>query len=142
MRTFLAFLLALALPVLAHAGWTTDYKTALARARAENKNVLLDFTGTDWCASCKLLDQEVFEQPSFKDFLAKNYIAVTLDYPEVTPQPDALKEQNEAVAEQFNVDTFPTLIVLSPEGKVLGRETGYVPGTGPEAVIAKLKSFK
>ena len=39
----------------------TDYKAALAKAKAENKDVLIDFSGSDWCRWCVKLDKEVFE---------------------------------------------------------------------------------
>jgi protein disulfide-isomerase len=142
MKTLLLLFLAFVLPALVHADWGTDYKTALAQAKAQNKLVLLDFTGSDWCGYCQLLEKEVLSQPSFKDFADKNYVAVTLDYPHNTPQSDAVKQQNDALAKQYNIEGFPTLIVLSADGKELGRQVGYDPGSGPGAVIAKLKSLK
>lgn len=142
MKAFLPLLLALSLPLLAHAGWGTDYKAAIAQAKSQNKLVLLDFTGSDWCGYCKLLDKEVLSQPSFKKFADKRYVAVTLDYPHDAPQSDVVKQQNDALAKQYNIEGFPTLIVLDADGKELGREVGYDPGSGPKAVISKLKSFK
>jgi len=142
MKTLLPLLLALSFPALIHADWGTDYKAALAQAKSQNKLVLLDFTGSDWCGYCKLLDKEVLSQPSFKDFAGKNYIAVTLDYPHGTAQSDTVKQQNDALAKQYNIEGFPTLIVLDADGKEIGRQVGYQPGSGPDAVIAKLKSFK
>ena len=142
MKPLLALLLALGIPALVHAGWGTDYKAALAQAKAQNKLVLLDFTGSDWCGYCKLLDKEVLSQQAFKDFADKNYVAVTLDYPHDVPQTDAVKQQNDDLAKQFNIDGFPTLIVLNADGKELGRQVGYDPGSGTDAVVAKLKSFK
>jgi protein disulfide-isomerase len=141
MKTFLSLALLLTSMVFVHAGWTTDYKAALAQAKTENKLVLLDFTGSDWCGYCKLLDSEVFFQQSFKDFADSKYVMVTVDFPHEAPQPDTIKEQNAALGKQFGIDGFPTLIVLTPDGKELGRQVGYDPGSGPDAVIAKLKSF-
>jgi protein disulfide-isomerase len=142
MKSFLALVLALSFPLFAQADWGTDYTAAVAQAKSQNKLILLDFTGSDWCGYCKLLDREVLSQPSFKDFADKNYVAVTLDYPHDTPQSDAVKQQNDALAKQYNIEGFPTLIVVDADGKELGREVGYTPGSGPTAVISKLKSFK
>ncbi len=122
--------------------WTTDYQAALSSARAQNKLVLLDFTGSDWCGYCKLLDQEVFTQASFKDFAGRNYVLVTLDYPHQTQLPPDLKQQNDGLNKQFRITGYPTLIVVTPDGKELGREVGYNPGSGPNAVIAELKTHK
>jgi protein disulfide-isomerase len=127
--------------LLVHAHWTTDYKAALTQAQQENKLVLLDFTGSDWCGYCKLLDKEVFPDTSFKDFIAKNFISVTVDFPRSTKLPDALTQQNTQLQEQFKIDGFPTLIVVNADGKELGRMVGYNPGSGPKAVIEKLQGF-
>jgi thiol:disulfide interchange protein len=124
-----------------HADWTTNYKAALAQAKTQNKHVLLDFTGSDWCPNCQLLDKEVLSQPSFKVFADKNYLLVTVDFPEQKQLPDDVKAQNDQLQKQFHVDGFPTLVVVNANGKELGRQLGYDIGSGPDAVISKLKSF-
>ena len=141
MKTFLPFALLLASMIVVHADWTTDYKAALAQAKAQKKMVLLDFTGSDWCGYCKLLDKEVLSQSSFKDFADRNYIQVTVDFPHQKQLPDDLKQQNDTLGKQFSIEGYPTLIVLDADGKELGRQVGYDPGSGADAVIAKLKSF-
>ncbi|MCE0497838.1 MAG: thioredoxin family protein [Methylacidiphilales bacterium] len=141
MKTLLTLVFAFTTMLVVHADWTTDYKAALVQAKAQNKLVLLDFTGSDWCGYCKLLDAQVFTQQAFKDFADQNYIQVTVDFPRQTQLPDDLKQQNDALRQQFDIHGFPTLIVLDADGKELGREVGYTPGSGPDAVIAKLKSF-
>jgi protein disulfide-isomerase len=141
MKTLLSLALVFTSMVIVHADWTTDYKSALVQAKAQKKLVLLDFTGSDWCGYCKLLDKEVFTQPAFTDFADKNYILVTIDFPHQKPLADDLKQQNDTLGKQFKINGYPTLIVLDADGKELGRQVGYNPGSGPDAVIAKLKSF-
>jgi len=141
MKTLLSLALLFTSMIFVHADWTTDYKAALVQAKAQKKLVLLDFTSSDWCGYCKLLDKEVFTQQSFKDFANKNYIQVTVDFPQQKQLPDEVKQQNDALGNQFKIDGYPTLIVLDADGKELGRQVGYDPGSGPDAVIAKLKSF-
>ena len=141
-KTFLLLLLVIAsMPLLQAENWTTDYSAALAQAKQQNKLVLLDFTGSDWCGYCKLLDKEVFSDASFKDFAGKNFIPVTIDFPRGTKLSDALTQQNDKLQEQFKIEGFPTLIVVSPDGKELGRMTGYDPGSGPKAVIGQLQGY-
>jgi thioredoxin-related protein len=142
MKILLSLLLVLCVPTLLLADWGTDYKAALAQAKAQNKLVLLHFTGSDWCPYCQVLDKEVIDQQGFKDFADKNYVGVTVDFPHDKAQTEAVKQQNDALAKQYNVDGFPTLVVITPDGKELGRQTGYDPGSGQDAVISKLKSFK
>jgi len=74
-------------------------------------------------------------------FADQNYIQVAIDFPHHTPLADDLKQQNDALGQQFNVHGYPTLLVLYADGNELGRQVGYKPGSGPDAVIAKLKSF-
>jgi protein disulfide-isomerase len=120
-------------------GWTTDYGKALERAKAEKKLVLLDFTGSDWCGWCIKLNKEVFSKEQFKEYASKNLVLVEVDFPKSKPQSGKIKEQNEKLQKQFNIEGYPTIIVLDPEGKKVG-ELGYTPG-GPEAFIAKLEKL-
>ena len=142
MKTLLALALLFTSMVFVHAKWTTDYKAALAQAKAQNKLVLLDFTGSDWCGYCKLLDKEVLDTKDFKEFADKNYIQVTVDFPQQKQLPENVKQQNDALGQKFKIEGYPTLIVLDADGKELGRQTGYNPGSGPDAVIAALKTYK
>jgi len=141
MKFLLTLVLVFTSMVFVHAEWTTDYKAALVQAKAQNKLVLLDFTGSDWCGFCQLLDKEVLTQPAFKDFADKNYIQVTVDFPHQKPMADDLKKQNDTLGKQFKIEGYPTLIVLNADGKELGRQVGYGPGIGTGAIIARLKSI-
>ena len=111
--------------------WQTDYKAALATAAKEKKMVLLDFTGSDWCGWCIKLDKETFDQPAFKSHADQKLVLVKLDYPHDKPQSDAVKAQNDALAKQYNIEGFPTLVLLDSSGKEIGRNVGYLAG-GPE----------
>lgn len=121
--------------------WLTDLPEALAKAKAENRMVLMDFTGSDWCGWCIKFDKEVLSTPQFKDYAATNLVLVALDFPHKKPQSAALRKANEALSQKYSVDGFPTFVVLSRDGKEIGRQTGYEPG-GPEAFIARLERFK
>lgn len=121
--------------------WLTSLPNAEAEAKAENKIVLMDFTGSDWCPWCIKFDNEVLDTPEFRDFAATNVVLVQLDFPEKKALPDDLKKANDALQTQYKVDGFPTLVVLDKNGKEIGRQVGYSPG-GPAAFIAKLEQFK
>jgi len=121
--------------------WLTDLPKAQARAKAENKIVLLDFTGSDWCGWCIKFKKEVFDTKEFQDYAAKNIVLVELDYPKKKVQSDDLKKANAALNAQYKIEGFPTLIVLDKDGKEIGRQEGYAKG-GPAAFIAKLEKFK
>jgi protein disulfide-isomerase len=143
------FLVALFVSLVASAGafaaadWETDYGKALAKAKAENKPVLLDFSGSDWCGPCIQMRKQVFSRPEFRSYAAKNLILVDVDYPQRKPQSDALKSQNEKLSSQYGIDVkgFPTVVLLDPAGKVLREFTGY-DGESPEQVIAWIEGKK
>jgi thiol:disulfide interchange protein len=108
------------------------------RAAEAKKPILLEFTGSDWCPPCKMMDKQVFSTEAFQKFAGSNLIFVKLDFPQAKPQTDEIKARNEALAKKFNVEGFPTVVLLSPEGKELAREVGYM-GGGAEGFISWVK---
>ncbi|PYI75129.1 MAG: hypothetical protein DMF04_11105 [Verrucomicrobia bacterium] len=125
----------------AEVNWLTDYAAAKAKAKSDNKFVLLEFTGSDWCGYCKRMQAEVFSKPEFQQYAAKNLILVELDFPRSKPQSDAVKTQNMKLASEYEIEGFPTLIVLSPDGKRVANFFGYMEG-GPEAFIAAVEKAR
>ena len=122
-------------------GWKTDYTAALAEAAKENKMVLLDFTGSDWCGWCIKLQKDTFSKSEFEKFAQESLVLVELDFPRGKTQSDELKKQNEELAEKFGVQGFPTLVLLDPQGKEATRNVGYLQG-GPEAFIQWVESAR
>lgn len=125
----------------AEAGWLTSLPQAQAQAKAENKMVLMDFNGSDWCPPCKALRKNVLSSPEFIEFAKKNLVLVDVDFPRHTEQPADLKKTNEALAEKYKVEGFPTVIVLNSEGKQLKKQVGYG-GQSPQDFIAQLQKLK
>ena len=50
----------------------TDYAAAKIKAAAEQKPLLLEFTGSDWCPPCMRLNKEVFSQKVFRNLRPKS----------------------------------------------------------------------
>jgi thioredoxin-related protein len=121
-------------------GWTEDYAKALEKAKTEKKNLLLDFTGSDWCGYCKLLDKEVFATAEFKSWAKDNVVLVKVDFPHSTPQTAKVKQQNSELKSQHPVNGYPTVVILDPEGKELAKKVGYHPGSGPTAYLEEFKA--
>jgi thiol-disulfide isomerase/thioredoxin len=119
------------------AEWLTDLPQALAKARTEKKLVLMDFTGSDWCPPCKALHETVLTSRKFEDYADKNLVLVVVDFPNKTKQPKELKEANAALAKEFKIDGYPTVILLDPDRKQLKNMLGYG-GETPDEFIAKL----
>lgn len=121
--------------------WLTDLDKAQAQAKAENRLVFINFTGSDWCGWCIKLKKEVFDTRQFANYAKTNLVLVEVDFPRRKPQSAELKQANEALQKKFRVRGFPTLIVLDGEGRKLWEQVGYMAG-GPEAWIAKLDELK
>ena len=94
-KLFVAFLLLIAALCVARADRQTDYAKALETAKAQNKRVLLDFTGSDWCGPCIELNKRVFSSREFRAYADKNLVFVEVDYPRLKKQSAALVKQNE-----------------------------------------------
>jgi thioredoxin-related protein len=123
------FLLAFALITTIARGseWQTDYEQALAAAKAANKCVLLNFTGSDWCGPCIQMHKTAFSKPAFLNYAKENLILVELDYPRRKSLPEKVTKQNERLSQQYNIDQsgYPTVVLLDPSGKILGQLEGY-----------------
>jgi thioredoxin-related protein len=107
--------------------WETDFKKALATAKASGKYIMLDFSGSDWCGWCIKLEKEVFSQDAFKDFAEKNLVCLLVDFPRKKKQTRELKQQNRDLATKYGIRGYPTIIILNPDGESVGK-TGYLHG--------------
>lgn len=138
MKKFLLTLLLLAsVTARAELTWLTDLDEAKKVATKENKKLLVDFTGSDWCGYCMKLHKEVFATEEFEKF-AKDFVLVELDFPKRKEQPAAEKAKNQAAQKKYGVNGFPTVIIMNTSGKVLNRAEGYSPDSGPSAYLPQL----
>lgn len=113
--------------------WSSDYQAAVKTGRP----VLLNFTGSDWCVWCHRLRDEVFQTPFFTQYATESLALVELDFPREKTLSPELRKQNEALAEKFRVNSYPTIILLGTDGKELAR-LGYMQG-GPKTFVRELK---
>lgn len=121
--------------------WIQDFAKAKAQAKAENKHLLIDFTGSDWCGWCIKLDKEVFSQEAFQAGAPKDFVLVKLDYPRdeslVTAE---IRAQNETLQQQYEIRGYPTILLTDAEGRPYA-QTGYEQG-GPEKYMEMLGGMK
>lgn len=108
--------------------WGTNFDIAKATAVKENKYILLNFSGSDWCAPCIKLKQEVFESTEFQTLAADKLVLLRADFPRHKKN-QLSKEQtthNEMLAEKYNPNgKFPFTVLLSADGKVIKEWDGY-----------------
>jgi thioredoxin-related protein len=124
-----------------HAEWITDFEKAKQTAQAQGKDLLIDFSGSDWCGWCIKLDKEVFSKEAFVHEAEKKFVLVLIDFPNDTSgQSQALQAQNERLSKQFSVEFFPTILLADSSGKPYAT-TGYQEG-GPTAYLEHLKQLR
>jgi protein disulfide-isomerase len=121
-------------------GWLTSYDQAQKEAQSKHRLLLMDFTGSDWCGWCIMLDKEIFSKPEFKEYASKNLVLLELDFPRMKRMPADTVAQNERLAIQYRIQGFPTVVVLDSSGKPVGA-LGYMQG-GPQAFIAQLERLR
>ncbi|MEM6853789.1 MAG: thioredoxin family protein [Planctomycetota bacterium] len=121
-------------------GWTEDFPAAQAEAKEAGKDLLLEFTGSDWCPPCKALNGEVFSTSAFMDSAPSDFVLVKLDFPSNIPQSETLVNQNNALASKYNIEGYPTIVLADAAGKPYAM-TGYRPG-GAESYLAHLDELK
>lgn len=119
--------------------WETNLDIALDKAKKENKAVLVNFTGSDWCQWCFRLSDEVFSQKAFAEYAESNLILVKVDFPRKIEQSMETKLYNQQLAQQFGVQGFPTIILFNKQGQPVAK-TGYQQG-GAENYIQHLESY-
>jgi len=119
--------------------WENNLEQAIAQAKKENKAVLVNFTGSDWCIWCKRLSSEVFQQKEFKEYADKSLVLVMLDFPRNNQQSEETKNYNNGLAMKYGIQGFPTILIFNDQGKMVA-QTGYQPG-GPEKYIEHIKSY-
>lgn len=120
----------------------TNVELATETAQQEQKNVLLVFTGSDWCKPCILLKRDVLGAPEFREYAAENLILVNLDFPfkkQNMPSKE-IQAYNDEKAAQYNPDgQFPRVILIDPTGQVV-KEFNYKPGMAPQAFIENIQN--
>ena len=123
-------------PCLAAEGWLTDMDAARKEAAERKKNLMIEFTGSDWCAPCMQLRANVLTKPDFQQEARKNFVLLELDYPRRKKQSAEVKAANRKLAEQYGVTSFPTIVFADASGKPFG---GFVGGRPREDVMKAMQ---
>ena len=142
MKNYISILFFFTISVFYAQNWQTNFEEAKMIASKENKNIVLVFSGSDWCAPCMKLEKNIWMSDEFKSEAEKNWVTYKADFPkkkanQLAPE---LTEQNKKLAEKYNKGgSFPLVVLLDPNGKVLGM-TGFK-NVSAEEYIQLLHSF-
>ncbi|MBR4598161.1 MAG: thioredoxin family protein [Opitutales bacterium] len=121
-----------------YANWLLDYDAALSKAKAENKPLIVLFTGSDWCIWCKKLEKDTLSKREFINYADKNYVMVLCDFPRAGANPEQMKK-NQALAQKFGIEGFPTLVLVDAKtGKSV--QFGYASADTPKKFFDFVKT--
>lgn len=140
--TACAAMLALFAPfAVADEAWTMDYAAAKKTATEGSKDLFLEFTGSDWCPPCKMLNQEVFSKEEFVKGAQEHFVLVKLDFPQDDSKlSDEVKKQNQELSEKYAIEGYPTILLCDAEGRPYAA-TGYQEG-GPTEYLKHLEELR
>lgn len=140
-RSFLALCLIINIAAFAQE-WNTDLEVAKRKAAATNKNILLVFSGSDWCAKCMELEKYVWQTEEFKAE-AQNWVLLRADFLQKKgmPEPVNVNDMKIILAEKYNRNGFfPYIVLLDRNGRLLAK-TGMEEVEKPEDYLDALKKL-
>ncbi len=120
--------------------WETDFSLAKQAANAHHKLILLNFSGSDWCAPCIRLHKEIFDSEPFEKMATDQLLLVNADFPRQKKNqlPKPLQQQNEKLADTYNAGgAFPLTVLLTADGKLIKAWDGF-PKQGAETFINEI----
>jgi thioredoxin-related protein len=122
-------------------GWLTDFDAAKKSASESKKDLLIDFTGSDWCGWCIKLNDEVFKHDAFKAGVKDSFVLVEVDFPrDKAKLSDEARKKNTELGEKYAVQGYPTILLCDAEGRPYAA-TGYQKG-GPEKYVEHLNGLR
>jgi len=122
--------------------WQHNWNEAKQTAQKENKNILLNFSGSDWCLPCMRMHKNVFGSSEFITYSNQSLVLYNADFPrnKKNQHSKELETQNNLLADKYNSEGhFPFTVLLDPNGKVLKQWNGFYSG-GVENFIAEIKT--
>lgn len=119
--------------------WEESEKIASQRSVREGKPLLIWFTNSQSSPMCKALSEELFSTREFGDWATENLVRLRIDDNVKITDPDMsigdatdltlrIKDYNAKLKKQYKVMGYPSLVMISPSGAVVGSYRGYKRG--------------
>jgi len=122
--------------------WTMDLDAAKKVAAEKKLPLLLNFTGSDWCSWCKLMDEKVFSQEKWAAYAKDSLLLVWIDFPnDKSLVPEKFVTRNTSLKDDFGVKGFPSFFLLDDNGKTKLGQLGADQEITPEKFIATIKTL-
>ncbi len=111
------------------------YDQALAKAKKENKHIIVNFT-TSWCGWCKKMKASTYSNPLVVKTLSEKFVAAKVDGDSY----DVLKLTEGDITEkgltlQYGVKGYPTTWFLEPSGAKIAPAPGFVDSTAMQMIL-------
>jgi len=106
-----------------------NIKEAKTAAAKSNKNIMIVFSGSDWCVPCMRLEKEILSQPGFEDAELNKLVLIKADFPTRSKNKKLISKTQQAynanLFEKYNPKgIFPLVVLLNKNGKQIA-VTGY-----------------
>ena len=120
--------------------WTMDIDAATKLAAKKQLPILINFSGSDWCGWCKLMDKNVFSKKEWKDYAESDLLMVMIDFPkDKSIVPKQFAERNDKLKADYEVSGFPTFILLDSDAKTELSRLGAGKDKTPANFIQEIK---
>lgn len=121
---------------------TMDLEAAKTLAKEKQLPILLNFSGSDWCGWCKLMERNVFSKPEWTSFAVSNVVMVLVDFPnDKALVPEKYVARNKELKEKFPVAGFPTFILLEQDGETVLGKLGAGREKTPESFAGEIQAL-
>jgi thioredoxin-related protein len=143
MKKVLIFLFILIVNISFSQDWKYDFEEAKKIAATEGKDILMVFSGSDWCAPCIRLDKNIWQSEAFIKESSEKWILVKVNFPrkKANQLPDDQTAHNRDLAEKYNNEgSFPLVVLLNTKGNILGK-IGFK-NVSPEEYIKMIHALK
>jgi thiol-disulfide isomerase/thioredoxin len=134
MRTAALILLGMVAPSLrAGEAWHIEFEEGRSAAKAQDKDLLIDFGGSDWCLPCRWLKERVLSKPEFIARAGGDFVLVDIDLPYRSPIPADRKQRYQELQRRYGINSFPTVVLALPDGRPYARTTYREASQTPDA---------
>ena len=129
--------LALAATCPAADAWLTSYDDALAAAERSGRPILTIFTGSDWCPHCRTLEEKVLHTETFSRWAQDRVVLLMIDLPQQGISQEE-RQVRSRVCIKYGVRTFPSALLIGPDGAKIAGQSGYK-GQPADAWVAAME---
>ena len=96
-------------------------EAALPLAKEQGRDIMLEFTGKEWCPPCIHLRTKILETAEFEQAVGDKYVLVEVVFPRlpaaVAAIPEEQRNANEKLLTHHRIETgLPTVLLLDAEG--------------------------